>query len=321
MMVAPEGTKGKSRRFHFVYEAKINPAPSGAKQQRIWLPVPQSNEYQEISNLKFTSPQVKAPPQFHYDAAYGNKIAYFELENPKEEVLIKMEFDTIRYEHTRNQAPQKPESRPQNPHFLQPTRLVLVNDQTKKEAEALTQGKTEVREKLKACYDYVLNKVKYDKPKDSKGSGLGDGWGDGATTWAQEKCYGNCTDFHALYLSLLRSLGIPCRFEIGAWLHDDGKTTEGVVGYHCWALSWDEKNGWFPVDISEGWKGSHQKNKPELAQYYFGNHCVNRVQFTMERDIVLTPKAEGQPLNYFVYPYSEVEGNSVPTTADRKSVV
>jgi len=35
---------------------------------------------------------------------------------------------------------------------------------------------------------------------------------------------------------------------------------------------------------------------------------VNRVQFTMGRDLNLSPPQNGKPLNYFVYPYVEVDG-------------
>ena len=41
---------------------------------------------------------------------------------------------------------------------------------------------------------------------------------------------------------------------------------------------------------------------------FFGKLNENRVQFTTGRDIVLEPKQEGPPLNYFVYPYVEVDG-------------
>jgi hypothetical protein len=36
----------------------------------------------------------------------------------------------------------------------------------------------------------------------------------------------------------------------------------------------------------------------------------NRVQFSTGRDITLSPKQDGPPLNYFVYPYVEVDGKT-----------
>ena len=61
-----------------------------------------------------------------------------------------------------------------------------------------------------------------------------------------------------------------------------------------------------PVDISEADK------HPELKQYYYGNLTENRVTFTVGRDIDLVPKQSGEALNYFVYPYVEVDGQPWP---------
>ncbi len=42
--------------------------------------------------------------------------------------------------------------------------------------------------------------------------------------------------------------------------------------------------------------------------YFFGTHDPNRIKFTTARDIVLEPGQKGEPLNYFIYPYVEVDG-------------
>jgi len=41
---------------------------------------------------------------------------------------------------------------------------------------------------------------------------------------------------------------------------------------------------------------------------FFGSHDVNRVQFSMGRDLQLNPSQNGKPLNYCVDPYVEVDG-------------
>jgi hypothetical protein len=82
----------------------------------------------------------------------------------------------------------------------------------------------------------------------------------------------------------------------------DGQHSGDIAGYHCWSDFFDPDHGWIPVDISEAWKNPVKKN------YFFGAHDDNRVQFTMGRDLELSPKQDGPPLNYFVYPYVEVGG-------------
>ena len=80
------------------------------------------------------------------------------------------------------------------------------------------------------------------------------------------------------------------------------KHSAEIAGYHCWSDFYIDGKGWIPVDISEAWK------HPEKRDYFFGAHDVNRVQFSMGRDLRLNPAQDGKPLNYFVYPYVEVDG-------------
>jgi hypothetical protein len=61
-----------------------------------------------------------------------------------------------------------------------------------------------------------------------------------------------------------------------------------------------------PVDISEADKD------PSLKDYYFGRLTENRVTFSVGRDLVLVPKQAGEPLNFFVHPYVEVDGKPWP---------
>jgi len=63
--------------------------------------------------------------------------------------------------------------------------------------------------------------------------------------------------------------------------------------------------GWVPVDASEAWKN------PAKRDFFFGAHDTNRVFFTYGRDIRLSPDQKGDPLNYFIYPYAETNGQPV----------
>ena len=131
--------------------------------------------------------------------------------------------------------------------------------------------------------------------------------------WVCDSRFGNCTDFHSLFISLARSRGLPARFEIGLPL--PSKRGEGNIGgYHCWALFHHDQKGWVPVDISEADK------HPEMKEYYFGNLTENRVTFTTGRDINLVPKQDGGPLNFFVYPYVEVNGKPLAQEQDDEAV-
>jgi hypothetical protein len=45
-----------------------------------------------------------------------------------------------------------------------------------------------------------------------------------------------------------------------------------------------------------------------MKDYYFGNLTPDRVRFTVGRDLDLVPKQNGPALNFFIYPYVEVNG-------------
>jgi transglutaminase-like putative cysteine protease len=100
---------------------------------------------------------------------------------------------------------------------------------------------------------------------------------------------------------MLRADGIPARFDIGFPLPEN-KDKGDIAGYHCWAEFHAPKTGWVPVDISEAWKAK------EKQDYFFGSVDANRVQFSTGRDITLSPRQDGPALNYFVYPYVEIDG-------------
>jgi hypothetical protein len=60
------------------------------------------------------------------------------------------------------------------------------------------------------------------------------------------------------------------------------------------------------VDASEAWK------HPQLRNYYFGHLDADRVAFTIGRDLVLKPRQSGEPVNFLIYPYVEVDGKPLP---------
>ena len=156
-----------------------------------------------------------------------------------------------------------------------------------------TQGIQDPLQKARAIYNYVVATMRFDK------SGIG--WGNGDAIWAWTAKRGNCTDFHSLFIGMMRAAGIPARFEIGFPLPAD-QHDGAIPGYHCWAQFYLEPYGWIPVDASEAWK------HPEKKNYFFGAHDDNRLQFTVGRDIRLDPPQQGDPLNYFIYPYAELDG-------------
>ena len=174
-------------------------------------------------------------------------------------------------------------------------RLVPLDDTIRRWAREVVDaaGANTDLEMARAIYNHVVATVKYDK--------TGKGWGNGDIYYACDARRGNCTDFHAIFIGYARAVGIPARFAIGFPLPAD-RGAGKIAGYHCWAEFYAKGIGWVPVDASEAAKN------PAKREYFFGAHDENRVELSKGRDVILTPKQQAAPLNYFVYPYVELDG-------------
>ena len=179
--------------------------------------------------------------------------------------------------------------------FLRPEALVPVNETFKTLASRAVADKTTELERAKALYDHVLGRMRYDKS--------GTGWGRGDAMFACDAKTGNCTDFHAYFIALSRSIGIPARFAVGATIPAE-KNEGAIEGYHCWAEVFADGR-WVPVDISEAWKN------PSLAGYYFGHNPANRFELTKGRDLVVDPQPASGPINFLAFPLLEMDGKAV----------
>lgn len=184
----------KKRDFELTYQASLKEVPAGTKKLELWLPVPQKTAHQDISDLKFAGlgePAVAVEPE------HGNKIAYWKLEGDalkaftvamtfrcKRKEIAAKELDTARALTAEEKAVLGP--------FLQADALVPVGEPVNEVVKtAVGDADTPVAVSRKA-YDYVLGNMRYSKE--------GEGWGKGSTMWACETKYGNCTDFHALFM-------------------------------------------------------------------------------------------------------------------------
>jgi hypothetical protein len=159
-------------------------------------------------------------------------------------------------------------------------------------AENAVAGRQDELMKARALYDHVMDQMSYKK--------FGEGWGKGDAVFACDALYGNCTDYHAYFIGLARSVGIPARFAIGVAIPSE-RNDGGTDGYHCWAEFYVDGK-WWPVDISEADKFS------ALSMYYFGHHPANRFEFTQGRDLVVEPGPASGPINFLAYPVLEIDG-------------
>jgi len=270
--------------FEFLYRVKL---PDITESARMWIPLPQTDAFQKIELKSVSSPKKH---RIIKEAKHGNKAFFIELGVEDSGKTIDIRYRVEREE----KAAYTPRSADWE-LYLAPSSLNPVDDNFKKIAAEVVKDKKGDLVRARAIYDHVIDRMRYIK--------YGSGWGKGDAVYACNARTGNCTDFHAYFISLARAAGIPARFAIGAAIpseRDDG----GVDGYHCWVEFYAEGK-WWPIDISEADKYS------SLSTYYFGHHPANRLEFSRGRDLVFKPGPVSGPINFLAYPVLEVGGQPV----------
>jgi transglutaminase-like putative cysteine protease len=287
-----------ARKFRFTYAFTVKDIPAGTKVVRVWAPVAHTDEQQTVRLVSVTAP---AKTEMTQEAEYGNRMMYAEVSNPAHGTAdFTLEYEVTRREYSLGDFAhlERKDSKPgvvpaSMTRFVEPDELVPTDGKIKSLAQEVTGNQVGTVAKAKAAYDYLFTTMRYDK--------TGTGWGRGDALWACDSKHGNCTDFHSPFIGMLRADDIPAKFDIGFPVPEN-KDKGDIAGYHCWAEFYASKIGWIPVDISEAWKAKEKRD------YFFGSLDANRVKFSTGRDITLAPKQGGPPLNYFVYPYVEVDG-------------
>lgn len=272
--------------FEFRYWATLPHLTGPAK---LWIPLAQSDRFQTVEITALHEPQ---PHRVLDERKHGNKVLFWELGPEDSGKSIDISYAVKRIEKS---AYQDPGSRPAD--YLMPDRLVPADPTFAQTAKRTTAGIETDLQRARALYDLVMAELKYAK--------VGEGWGQGDAVFACDAQRGNCTDYHAYFIALARSIQIPARFAIGVAIpsnRDEG----GIGGYHCW-MEFYADGKWWPLDISEA------DQYAALTTYYFGHNPANRLEFSRGRDLEVTPAPASGPINFLAYPLLEVEGMPVKT--------
>ncbi|MFN3739220.1 MAG: transglutaminase-like domain-containing protein [Thermodesulfovibrionales bacterium] len=293
----------KERAVEIINEFKLN-VPESAKHVRLWIPYPMSDENQDIydvhiiGNFSYSS--------IYREAKYGNTILYAEWKEPVSERILKYTFKVKRKEQITRNFPKKELnfSRKEMEKYLRPAKFLPIDGKVKDYAEKITEDKTTVLQKATAIYDWIVENMHRDP--NVKGCGFGE------VERLLETRGGKCADIHSVFVALARASGIPAREVFGIRI-PKGKEGDMTKAQHCWAEFYLPGYGWVVVDPADVRKAILEQKltldqaRP-LREYYFGAVDENRIAFGTGRDIILNPEQKGEPLNYFMYPYAEVDG-------------
>jgi len=274
-----------------------------AETVRLWIPYPVSNDNQKIENISINGNYDYSG--IHREAENGNMILYAEWENPQEFPNLNFSFDIWRNEIFFKNFPEEERVLPVDVEkFLLPTMLGPTDGIVKENADEITKGLTTILSKATAIYDYLIEQGERDPDLNF--------CGDGDVCELLQLLRGKCVDFSSVFVALSRSSGVPAREILGTRISKEGDITGA---YHCRAEFYLPDYGWVPVDPSDVAKlmlkedlNINDSKVVEARDYCFGAQTETYVDLSTGRDIILNPEQEAGPLNYFMYPYAEVNG-------------
>ena len=274
-----------------------------AETVRLWVPYPISNDNQKIENVTINGNYKYSG--IHGEADYGNMILYAEWSYPQEYPNLNFSYDIWRSEIILKNFPEEEGTLPVDvEEFLLPTSLGPTDGVVKENADEITEGLTTILGKAIAIYDYLIEHGERDPELNFCGTG------DVCELLLSLK--GKCVDFSSVFVALARSSGVPARELLGTRIYKDGDITGA---YHCRAEFYLPNYGWVPVDPSDVAKLMLKENLEindskivEARDYYFGGQTETYVDLSTVRDVTLNPEQDADPLNYFMYPYAEVNG-------------
>ena len=287
------------RTFDFVYRVEVGPIETGSGPIHVFIPLPRESVNQTVHSREV---HASIPGAAEREDRYGNLFWHGTIpESTGKAIGIELRSRITRHlDRVDGSSPGGiPAPSPafaERELFLMPNQRVVVDHPILEpilEEVSASADRSDKPGFARALYDWTVDNIEYKK--------VGSGWGNGDTFWACNERYGNCTDFHSLFISLARTEGIPARFDMGFPIPRDRPSGE-IGGYHCWVEFYLDGVGWFPIDASEASKD------PDRREFFYGARRADRIHFTTGRDLRLGEGHRDKPLNYFIYPYVEVDG-------------
>lgn len=291
-----------------VVTIKVNlPAEKGSARAKLWLPYPLSGEYQTIEDMSvngtFVNSSVYREPVSGaiYQFAQWNKISG--------ERKFEMQFKAYAKERRSTDLADTFAPIPKEVEkYLESDKWIPTDGKIKEIADEITKDVDGILLKSRLIYDWVVENTFRDP--DVKGCGFG------IIAHTLVHRGGKCVDISTEYIAIARAAGVPAREVFGLRLGKKDKQ-DITGGYHCWAEFYLPGTGWVAVDPADVRKMMLVENlnlqqASKYREYFFGAVDEYRIVLGVSgRGVNLNPQQASEPLNYFMYPYAEIDGKAM----------
>ena len=222
------------------FSAVVTP-PYKGKVLKVWLPMPQTDAGQEVTEISLDSFPVSLVPRIGIEKTFGNKFAYFEYHEVQGAQIVRHKFKIKVWELHWNLDPAKIVTVDRWPTSFDRYRrgeaqAVVVDERFEKLLKQIVPQPTNPLTDMSAVMDWVIRDFKYDHNDASMQA---------SAVHALEKHHGHCSDYHGFCASMGRVLGYPTRVTYG--INPFPKNSPS----HCKLEVFLPPYGWVSFDVSE----------------------------------------------------------------------
>jgi transglutaminase-like putative cysteine protease len=215
-------------------------APYHTKVLQVWLPLPQTDAAQEVTEKGLSTFPLKVKPQIAREKTFGNRFAYFEFDRPEGAQVIRHQFRVKVWEMRWGLDPDKVVAVDRWPdsfdRYLRSDQAVVVDERFRKVARTVVPQPQRAGRDLADVMAWVNGYMQYDHVTASLRA---------SSEHALTEKRGHCSDYHGLWAAVGRALGYPTRLAYG--INPFPKDSPS----HCKLEAFLPPYGWVSFDVSE----------------------------------------------------------------------
>lgn len=230
-------------------------APYKTKVLKVWLPLPQTDAAQEVTEGELTTFPMQIKPKVGTEPLFGNKFAYFEFHNPEGGQVIRHTFKVKVWELRWELDPAKVVAVADWPASFDPYRrsesqAIVVDDRFEKLLGEVVPHRGNPLTDMTSVMDWVMKDFTYEHGEAASLRA--------SSVNALERRAGHCSDYHGFCSAMGRLLGTPTRVTYG--INPFPKNSPS----HCKMEAFLPPYGWVSFDVSETQKMMTDINKADL---------------------------------------------------------